>query len=203
MIANRASRYLAQLHRHLTEAAATDAAGRALDLEEALDEAGKTARAVTEAGGTVYFIGNGGSAGIASHMAIDFTKNGGMRALAFNDGSYLTCLGNDLGFDQVFAKPLEMHARKGDLLIAISSSGRSANILNGVDMARKRGCRILTFSGFSTDNPLRGRGDFNFYLGSGEYGFVEVGHLALIHTILDLAMGWGKETAGQTAKAAE
>lgn len=203
MTANRASRYLAQLHRHLTEAAATDAAGRAVDLEEALDEAGKSARAITEGGGTIYFIGNGGSAGIASHMAIDFTKNGGMRALAFNDGSYLTCLGNDLGFDQVFAKPLEMHARKGDLLIAISSSGRSANILNGVEMARQRGCSVLTFSGFGADNPLRARGDFNFYLGSGEYGFVEVGHLALIHTILDLAMGWGKETAAHPAKAAE
>ena len=203
MSTNRASNYLAQLHRHLTEAVATDQGGRALELEEALDQAGKAAQAATKAGGTVFFIGNGGSAGIASHMAIDFTKNGGMRALAFNDGSYLTCLGNDLGFDQVFAKPLEMHARKGDLLIAISSSGRSANILNGVDAARKSGCRVLTFSGFSADNPLRGRGDFNFYLGSGEYGFVEVGHLALIHTILDLAMGWGREDASEQAKAAE
>ena len=65
-------------------------------------------------------------------MAIDFTKNGGLRALAFNDGSTLTCLGNDLGYENVFAKQIELHARPGDMLVAISSSGRSANILKGV-----------------------------------------------------------------------
>ena len=58
-----------------------------------------------------HVIGNGGSAGIASHMANDFSKNGGLRALAFNDPSVLTCLGNDLGYEHVFAKQLEWHAR--------------------------------------------------------------------------------------------
>ena len=72
------------------------------------------------------FVGNGGSAGIASHLAIDFSKNGGLRSLAFNDASALTCLGNDLGYENVFAKQIDFHARAGDLLIAISSSGRSA-----------------------------------------------------------------------------
>ena len=82
------------------------------------------------------FVGNGGSAGIASHLAIDFSKNGGMRAMAFNDPSALTCLGNDLGYENVFAKQIEFHGRAGDLLIAISSSGRSPNILNAVKAAR-------------------------------------------------------------------
>jgi D-sedoheptulose 7-phosphate isomerase len=203
MSEQRASEYLVELHRHLREAQVSNDAGQAQDFEQATVKCGDMVRAATKAGGTVFFIGNGGSAGIASHMAIDFTKNGGMRALAFNDGAYLTCLGNDLGFDQVFAKPLEMHARKGDVLIAISSSGRSANILNGVHTAKARGCQVITFSGFTPDNPLRGRGDVNFYLGTGEYGFVEVGHLALIHTILDLSMGWGTKSAGTHVKAAE
>lgn len=193
--------YLATLHRHLSDTVITDGAGAAFDLHAGALQAGAMARAATEHGGTIFFIGNGGSAGIASHMAIDYSKNGGMRALAFNDGSYLTCLGNDLGFDQVFAKPLDLHARRGDLLVAISSSGRSANILAGVDKAKERGCRVITLSGFSPDNALRQRGDLNFYLASEEYGFVEVGHLALIHAILDLAMGWGRETPG--TKAAE
>ena len=87
------------------------------------------------------FIGNGGSAGIASHLAIDFSKNGGLRALAFNDPSALTCLGNDLGYENVFAKQIELHGRAGDLLIAISSSGRSPNILNAVEAARCRDCQ--------------------------------------------------------------
>lgn len=194
-MSNRALRYLEELHRHLAETEVTDGAGRRVDVGDASVRAGKMAETAAAAGGTVFFIGNGGSAGIASHMAIDFTKNGGIRALAFNDGAYLTCLGNDLGFERVFAKPLEMHARPGDVLIAISSSGRSANILNGVEAARARGCSVITFSGFGAENPLRGRGDLNFYLASNEYGFVEIGHLALIHTILDLSMGWGSQDA--------
>lgn len=200
---NRTSSYLDELHRLLKKAEATGADGRSLDTDGAIHKAGEMARNATAAGGTIFFIGNGGSAGIASHMAIDFTKNGGMRALAFNDGAYLTCLGNDLGFENVFAKPLQMHARKGDLVLAISSSGRSANILNGVAAARERGCSVITLSGFGADNPLRGKGDVNFYIASGEYGFVEVGHLALIHTILDLSMGWGKESAGSELVAAK
>lgn len=202
-MANRTSSYLDELHRLLKQSHVSGLNGSALDCDTSVHKAGEMARNATEAGGTIFFIGNGGSAGIASHMAIDFTKNGGMRALAFNDGSYLTCLGNDLGFDKVFAKPLEMHARKGDLVLAISSSGRSANILNGVAAARERGCSVITFSGFDPANPLRSRGDLNFYVASGEYGFVEVGHLALIHTILDLSMGWGREVAQPQFEAAK
>ena len=139
------------------------------------------------------FIGNGGSAGIASHCAIDYSKNGGIRSTAFNDGAALTCLGNDLGYENVFAKQIDLHARPGDLLMAISSSGKSMNILKAVDIARERGCAVFTFSGFSPDNPLRTFGDLNFFVDSPEYGFVEISHLALIHSLLDLEMGWAKE----------
>ena len=140
----------------------------------------------------MIFIGNGCSAAIASHMAIDYTKNGGIRAMAMNDGSALTCLSNDLGYENVFAKQLEMHARQGDLLVAISSSGSSENILPAVGTARERGCAVITLSGFSPNNPLRQMGDLNLYVPSGEYGFVEVTHLSLCHAMLDLAMGWGE-----------
>src|SRR5262245_65309265 len=88
-----------------------------------------------ESGNTIMFIGNGGSAGIASHLAIDFAKNGGLRALALNDAAALTCLGNDLGYEAVFAKQLDFHARPGDMLIAISSSGMSANIIAEIGRA--------------------------------------------------------------------
>jgi D-sedoheptulose 7-phosphate isomerase len=138
------------------------------------------------------FVGNGGSAGIASHLAIDFSKNGGLRSLAFNDSSALTCLGNDLGYENVFAKQLEFHARPGDLLIAISSSGRSPNILAAVKTARARNCKVVTFSGFTEENDLRKTGDINFFVRSREYGFVEVSHLALCHAVLDIDMGWGR-----------
>ena len=129
----------------------------------------------------VMFIGNGGSMGIATHMAVDFSKNGGLRATAFGDGAMLTCLGNDLGYENVFASQIEWHGRAGDVLIAISSSGKSPNILNGVKVARSRGCKIVTFSGFRDDNPLRKSGDVNFYVRAMQYGFVEVAHQAILH----------------------
>jgi D-sedoheptulose 7-phosphate isomerase len=113
-----------------------------------------------------------------------------LRSLAFNDASALTCLGNDLGYENVFAKQLDLHARPGDFLIAISSSGRSPNILGAVKAARAQDCRIVTFSGFAAENELRRTGDLNFYVRSHEYGFVELAHLALCHAVLDIDMGW-------------
>lgn len=173
----------------------TNGTGKLISQETAWEQATSQVRATHEAGNKLMFIGNGGSAGIASHMAIDYSKNGNIRAMAFNDGAALTCLGNDLGYENVFAKQVDLHARPGDLLVAISSSGKSVNILKAADVARERGCTVYTFSGFSADNPLRNYGDLNFYVDSGEYGFVEITHLALIHSILDLEMGWGMNSA--------
>lgn len=136
-------------------------------------------------GRKVIFIGNGGSAGIASHLSVDFWKNGNINAIAFNDSSLLTCISNDFGYAHVFEQPVKRFAQSGDLLIAISSSGRSENILRGVQAAQEAGCRVMTLSGFSPDNPLREAGDLNFYLPSDSYGIVEVGHLAILHGMLD------------------
>lgn len=137
-------------------------------------------------GGKVVFIGNGGSAAIASHMAIDFWKNGNIKAVAFNDSSLLTCISNDYGYKHVFEKPIEMFAEKGDVLFAISSSGRSENILRGVQAARLKECTVITLSGFKDDNPLRSLGDFNFYVPSQGYGPIEVIHQYICHCILDV-----------------
>ena len=151
----RIAAYFATLARLTLAAEATDGAGNQATLDDVFGAVMARARAAHASGNKVMFIGNGGSAAIASHMAIDYTKNGGIRALAFNDGAALTCLGNDLGYAQVFARQIEMHARSGDLLIAISSSGNSANILAAVEAARGRGCAVVTFSGFRPDNKLR------------------------------------------------
>lgn len=142
--------------------------------------------------GKLMFVGNGGSASIASHMAVDFSKNARIPAQCFNDGATLTCLGNDLGYDQVFAHQVASFGQLGDLLVAISSSGNSDNIVNAVLAARSRGCRVLTMSGFGADNRLRKLGDYNVYVPSGEYGFVEIVHLGLCHALLDITMGWSR-----------
>lgn len=133
----------------------------------------------------VYFIGNGGSAAIANHQAIDWAKNGRMRAYSLSDSAAITCLANDFGYEHAMARYLERMATRGDLLFAISSSGQSANILNAIDSATALDMHIVTMSGFHPENSLRGRGFANFYVPSSKYGTVEICHLAILHSILD------------------
>ena len=177
--------YFTTLSRHMIGTIATSGSGNRLELADAVSEVMARAVRAHAEGNKLIFVGNGGSAAIASHMATDYSKNGDIRSLALNDGSMLTCLGNDLGYEQVFAKQIELHARPGDLMFAISSSGNSANIINAVKAAYDAKCTIVTLSGFAADNKLRSRGDINFYIASDRYGFVEIGHLAICHAVLD------------------
>lgn len=186
-------RYFGTLASLLRGAEVTDRTARPLPLEQGCEWVRKAAHETHDNGNKIMFVGNGGSSGIASHLAIDYSKNGGLRSMAFNDAAALTCLGNDLGYENVFAKQIDFHARAGDLLVAISSSGRSPNILAAVKAARARGCGVVTYSGFTEDNDLRRTGDVNFFVQSCEYGFVEISHLALCHAVLDIDMGWGKQ----------
>lgn len=145
--------------------------------------------AATKARGSkVMWIGNGGSAAIASHGAIDYWRTAEIKSVCFNDGALLSCIGNDFGYAAVFQKPIELFADAGDVLVAISSSGQSENIINGVKAAQEKGCTIISLSGFLPGNPLRKLGDFNFYAPSSHYGYVELAHGVLCHSFLDLYM---------------
>ncbi len=186
--------YVKTFFEALAATVATDRQGNALSVDAGIAGVHDIMRRIARGTGKVMFVGNGGSAGIAGHLAIDFAKNGGVRSVTFNDASSLTCLGNDLGYDQVFAKQIEMQAFAGDVLIAISSSGNSKNIVNAALAAAKAKCDIITLSGFTEDNALRRLGDINFFVASGVYGFVETGHQAILHAILDTAMGWTTAT---------
>lgn len=187
---SRFNRYVATLNDVLRSTEVTDGRGGRKDVDEALELMLANARAAHARGDKMMFIGNGGSSAISSHMSEDFSKAAGIRALTFNDAPTLTCLGNDYGYEHVFEKQIEWFARRGDMLVAISSSGRSPNILKGVAAARAAGAEVVTLSGFEPGNPLRGSGDLNFYLPSKQYGFVEAGHLALLSAVVDFAMGW-------------
>lgn len=177
--------YLEDFSSVLKRCQITDSDGRALSLDEGSMRAIERLRRVSVENKKVIFVGNGGSAGIASHQAIDYWKNGGIRAITFNDSALLTCLSNDYSYEEVFSRALQMFAEPGDVLFAISSSGKSKNILNAADAARAKDADVVTFSGFKSDNPLRAKGLVNFYLPNDEYGLVEVGHLFLSHLLLD------------------
>lgn len=138
--------------------------------------------------GKVFFVGNGGSAGISMHMATDYLKNGRVRTHSMHDPATLTCLANDYGYENVFSKQLELAADAGDMLIAISSSGRSENILRAVRLAKERDCQVVTFSGFGADNALRQLGDWNIYVPCSSYGIVESIHQLILQQIVDELM---------------
>ena len=141
-----------------------------------------------KAGYKVYFIGNGGSAAIASHMTADFMKNGGMNTVSLYDNAVMTCMGNDYGYQDIFSRPLGFLANGGDLLVAISSSGKSLNILNSLNVAKGKGVGVISFTGFDIDNPVRSAADFSIYVPSHKYGIVESIHNLILQEIVDLIM---------------
>ena len=173
--------------------AVMDKEGKDVDLKLGFQKAIGLITACGKRGKKMIFIGNGASASIASHMAADFWKNSKIRATAFNDAALLTCISNDFGYSQVFERPIEMFANPGDILVAISSSGKSENIIKGTRMALSKGCKVISLSGFKKNNVLHSLGDINFYVPSSSYGQVEVVHHSICHCMLDtIVSGLGK-----------
>ncbi|MEG0962703.1 MAG: SIS domain-containing protein [Lachnospiraceae bacterium] len=133
----------------------------------------------------IFFVGNGGSAGIASHMTADFMKNGEIGTYSLYDSSMLTCMGNDYGYEFIFSKQLEHIGKPRDLLVAISSSGNSQNMVNAIGTAREKKMRVLTLSGFRADNKIKAMGDFNLYVPVEHYGMVESIHTLILQQVVD------------------
>ena len=136
----------------------------------------------------LFFIGNGGSSAIASHMTADFMKNGGMITYSLYDNAVTTCMGNDYGYEYIFSKPMEFLVREGDLVVAISSSGKSHNIINAIEIAKTKKATVITFTGFKPDNRARQMGDINVYVPCEKYGIVESIHNLILQQIVDLIM---------------
>jgi D-sedoheptulose 7-phosphate isomerase len=178
-------KYLEKLSELINKVEVTDSKRKKLTLDDAINKILSRFKVLKKNDNKVIFIGNGGSAGICSHQSVDYWKNGKIPAIAFNDSSLLTCISNDYGYEYVFEKPINMFAKKGDALIAISSSGKSKNIIKGAEAAKKKGVYVITMSGFLKTNPLRKKGDMNFYVSSETYGHVEISHLILSHIFLD------------------
>jgi D-sedoheptulose 7-phosphate isomerase len=161
-----------------------DEKSRAIDYKE-LVSASELADKANKDGGKIIIVGNGGSAAIASHVTIDFTKAAGMRAICFNESSLLTCFANDYGYENWVAKALEFYADKNDMVFLISSSGTSKNITNGARQAKEMGLSTVTLSGLSSENELRTLGDVNLWIDSTQYNVVEIVHQTWILSIID------------------
>jgi len=159
--------------------------GAYFDSEELKAQIGEAIRLIRHNTTRIFFIGNGGSNSICSHMMEDFAKIAGYPTFSFSDAALITCFANDYGYERAMAEWLKIHFKEGDLLVAISSSGESPNILNAVNVVRERNGQVITLSGFKEGNKLRKLGAINFYLGISNYGIVECFHQVILHIILD------------------
>jgi len=180
--------YYKELRRLSRAIVAKNKAGKDIGIEKGFFQCIKLILDLSRKGNKLIFIGNGGSATIASHMATDFCKNGNIKALAINDYSLLTSLSNDLGYQYVFSKPIELLGESGDILFAISSSGKSENILWAAKTAKAKNIALITLSGFDKDNPLSKTGEINFYVPSHSYSHVEILHHSICHYLLDMIL---------------
>lgn len=135
--------------------------------------------------GKIIVAGNGGSAAIASHVTVDFTKAARIRAINFNEPSLITCFSNDFGYEFWLENAIKFYAEPVDSVVLISSSGQSPNIINAAKYAKRSGLPVITFSGFKGDNPLRSIGDVNFWVSSKSYNLIEMTHQAWLLAMID------------------
>lgn len=182
-----ATQYCSHLAKFVAETHVSDLTGNALELNSAVSSVVEALQNARHNQKKAMVIGNGGSAAIAAHMQNDLAKSIKLRTLTFFDLSFYTAIANDRGIESVFEEPFRLFADPEDILFAISSSGRSENILRAVRQAKIKDCRVFTLSGFMHDNPLRQMGDINFYIPVEHYGMVELAHQILVHCITDLA----------------
>ena len=138
----------------------------------------------------IMIFGNGGSAAIASHVSVDLTKNANVRCANYNEADLITCFSNDYGYERWIEKAVDFYADANDVLILISSSGKSQNMLNACKAAKnKKISKIITFTGHDKNNSLSKLGDINFWINSKAYNFVENTHQIWLLTIVDLIIG--------------
>jgi D-sedoheptulose 7-phosphate isomerase len=175
----------AEFRNVIASAEFTDQNGNRRQTEEAIASLVTALKELRKRGGYLYFVGNGGSAGVASHAVTDFVNVGKLRATTLHDSALLTCMSNDYGYEAAFARIISTVASPKDMLIAISSSGQSRNIRNAAAAIRELGGTAITLSGFKVDNPLRLLGDVNIWLDSSDYGMVEIGHQFVLHNLAD------------------
>lgn len=196
-----ATEYFRELHDLAQNVQVHDDLGRSLSLDQGVENLVEQLQFLHREHHKVILVGNGGSSSVANHLHNDLSNAAGIRALVFQDIPLMTAISNDHGYGSVFERPSRLWLDSGDMLIAISSSGCSENILRSARVASKQFCKITTFSGFDTDNPLRSLGSLNFYVPSHSYGYVELIHGVLTHMVTDFLQSSVKESVRSSSAA--
>ncbi len=136
--------------------------------------------------GKVYIVGNGGSASIASHVSVDFAKVSRIQSATFNNSNLITCFANDYGYENWVVEAIKAYMTKKDMIILISSSGTSKNIVNAARYCKNNGINLITLSGFKKNNPLSKLGKVNFHINSNQYNFIEMSHHIILVYFVDV-----------------
>ena len=134
----------------------------------------------------VYIVGNGGSASIASHVSVDFAKVARVPSSTFNNSNLITCFANDYGYENWVVEAIKAYTNINDLIILISSSGTSKNIVNAAQYCKDNNIDLITLSGFTKDNPLSTLGNVNFHIESTEYNYIEMSHHIILLALVDI-----------------
>lgn len=187
------TQYIMEVGNVLSRLVVTDRSGAEVPVDEGFARWTRLAKSLSE-NGSIHLVGNGASASMASHFATDITKNCDIRANVFTDGSLVTALGNDHGFENAYSIALRRYGRAGDLLVAISSSGNSPNIVNACKEAAGLSMHVVTVSAKKMDNAIRGIGDLNFYVPGENFSLAESSHAVVLHHWTDLLEAVCKKT---------
>ncbi len=160
--------------------------GKEVPVDKAMARTADILAAAGKEKASVFWVGNGGSSAICSHLSQDIMNKLKVKSFYCGDTSLMTCMANDFGYENVYARPLELLAGKNDILMAISSSGNSENIISSVRTAREKGMKVVSLSGMKADNKLwNSNSDVSFLVLSDLYGIVEVSHEAILHGIIE------------------
>jgi D-sedoheptulose 7-phosphate isomerase len=159
------------------------------EVKETIHAFARLAVGIRQAGRKMMFAGNGASASIAEHGAVDFTKQGRVRGVTFHDPNLITCFANDFGYDHWMAKAVEHYADPGDAVVLISTSGQSPSVVNAAHAARRMGLAVVSFTGRDPGNSLRAASDLGFWVPSNAYNVVENLHSIWLTATIDLVIG--------------
>lgn len=133
----------------------------------------------------VYLIGNGGSSSNCDHISNDFSKILNAKSINLYGTGVFTCYANDYGFENVFSEQIKTIGNKNDTLICLSCSGESKNIINAINIAKKKSIFTITLTGINKNNRARKKGDINFFISGKSYGLIEIAHLTLLHYLVE------------------